>query len=85
LPVVKPKHEMTEREHHPRQAFAVVREELMLDGDIRCRNKEFVFALALLALHFPLSKYHAELRLHFFNAPVRLGVWITYFNPHFLF
>jgi hypothetical protein len=45
LPVVKPKHEMTEREHHPRQAFAMVREELMLDGDIRCRNKEFVFAL----------------------------------------
>jgi len=37
LPVVKPKHEMPEREHHPRQAFAMVRNELMLDGD-SCRN-----------------------------------------------
>jgi hypothetical protein len=35
LPVVKPKHEMTEREHHLRQAFAMVRDELMLDGDSR--------------------------------------------------
>ena len=25
LPVVKPKHEMTEREYHPRQAFALVK------------------------------------------------------------
>jgi hypothetical protein len=37
LPVVKPKHEMTEREHHPHQAFAMVRDELTLDGD-SCRN-----------------------------------------------
>ena len=35
LPAVKPKHEMIEREHHLRQAFAMVRNELMLDGDSR--------------------------------------------------
>jgi hypothetical protein len=35
LPVVKPKHEMTVREHHPRQAPAMVRDELMLDGNPR--------------------------------------------------
>jgi hypothetical protein len=35
LPVVKPKHEMTEREHRLLQAFAMVRDELMLDGDSR--------------------------------------------------
>ena len=34
-PVIKPEHEMPEREHHPRQAFAMVREELMLGGDSR--------------------------------------------------
>ncbi len=33
LPVVTPKHEMTEREYHPYQAFAMVYDELMLDGD----------------------------------------------------
>jgi glutamate/tyrosine decarboxylase-like PLP-dependent enzyme len=38
LPLVKPKHEMTEREYHPRQAFAMVRDELMLDGNSR-RNQ----------------------------------------------
>jgi hypothetical protein len=32
LPVVKPKHEMTEREYHPRQAFAMVRDELTQDA-----------------------------------------------------
>ena len=32
LPVVKPKHEMAEREHQP---FAMVRDGLMLDGDSR--------------------------------------------------
>ncbi len=35
LLVVKPKHEMTEREHHPRHAFAMVGDELMLDGNSR--------------------------------------------------
>jgi hypothetical protein len=35
LPVVKPKHEMTEREHRLRQAFAMVGEKLVLDGDSR--------------------------------------------------
>ena len=35
LPVVKPKHEMTEREYHPRHAFAIVRGELTLDGNLR--------------------------------------------------
>jgi hypothetical protein len=35
LPVVKPKHETTEREYHPRHAFAIVRGELTLDGDSR--------------------------------------------------
>jgi glutamate/tyrosine decarboxylase-like PLP-dependent enzyme len=35
LPVVKPKHEMSEREYHPRQAFAMVRDELTLDGNSR--------------------------------------------------
>ena len=35
LPVVKPKREMTEREHHPPQAFAMVRSELVLDGGPR--------------------------------------------------
>jgi len=33
LPVVKPKHEMPGRKHSLRQAFAMVREKLMLDGD----------------------------------------------------
>jgi len=35
LPVVTPKHEMTEREYNPRWAFAMVHSELMLDGDSR--------------------------------------------------
>jgi glutamate decarboxylase len=35
LPVVKPKQEMTERKYHPRNAFAMVRDELMLDGNSR--------------------------------------------------
>ena len=35
LPVVTPKLEMTEREYHPRQAFAMVRDELMIDGNPR--------------------------------------------------
>jgi hypothetical protein len=35
LPVLKPKHEMTEREYHPYQAFAMVYDELMLDGGPR--------------------------------------------------
>jgi hypothetical protein len=35
LSVVKPKHEMTEREYHPCQAFAMVRDELMIDGNPR--------------------------------------------------
>jgi hypothetical protein len=35
LPVVKPLHEMSEREHHLRQAFPMVCDELMLDGNPR--------------------------------------------------
>jgi hypothetical protein len=35
LPVVTPKHEMTEREYHPRCAFAMVRDRLTLDGNSR--------------------------------------------------
>ncbi len=35
LPVVKPKHEMTGREHHPPHVFAMVRDELTLDGNSR--------------------------------------------------
>ena len=35
LQVVTPKHEITEREYHPRCAFAMVRDELALDGNSR--------------------------------------------------
>ena len=35
LPLVKLKHEMPGCEHHPHQAFAMVRNELALEGDSR--------------------------------------------------
>ena len=35
LSVIMPKYKMPEREHNPRHAFAVVRDELMLDGNSR--------------------------------------------------
>ena len=35
LLVVKPKHEMRERVRHLHQGFAMIRDELMLDGDSR--------------------------------------------------
>ena len=49
LPVVKLKHEMTEHEHHLRQAVAMVRNELMLDGD---SHLNFIPPMKLSPIHW---------------------------------
>jgi hypothetical protein len=59
LPVVKPKHEMTEREYQPRQAFAMVRDGLTLDGDSR---RDLAFGEGVSQEKSPRSSLRAKLR-----------------------